>query len=83
MIFLDVRLILLDLEHERRKIVQWHITIIHIGVHFGSSLGIVRISPRVIRRSCRRASSNLSGFASGYCGSLIYDEDGMWKEFIR
>jgi len=38
--------------------------------------------PRVIRRSCRRASSDLSGFASGYCGSLIYDEGAMRKEFL-
>lgn len=85
MIFLDVRLIL-DLEHEGRKIVcvQWRIIILRIDAHFGSPHGILlRISPRVIRRSCRRASSDLSGFASGYCGSLIYDEDGMRKEFIR
>lgn len=36
----------------------------------------LRIS-RVIRRSSRGASSGLSGFANGYCGSLIYDEVGM------
>lgn len=80
MIFLDVRLIL-DLEHGRLKIVQWRITTYWRSFRI-TAWNPSKDIPRVIRRPCRRASSDLSGFGSGYCGSLIYDEGGMRKEFL-
>jgi len=51
----------------------------YIGVRILACDLLFLLSPHVVPRG--ELSRSLSGFARGYCGSVIYDE-GMRKEFL-
>jgi len=75
---LSVRLIR-NLKRERLKgSLKWRIAP-YIGVRILACDPLFLLSLRVVPRG--KLSRSLSGFARGYCGSVIYDE-GMRKEFL-